>query len=105
MQGIIQQYFLVEDDDADGVRNGGFGSTTSVEETQPQKELPILYTTHCPMCESLTRMLAKNGIQYSVVEDEDEIISAGATSVPSLKVDGKMLTFNEAVKWIKTQQK
>lgn len=27
-QGIIEQYFLVEDDNADGVRNGGFGSTT-----------------------------------------------------------------------------
>lgn len=26
-QGIIQQYFLTEDDDTDGIRNGGFGST------------------------------------------------------------------------------
>lgn len=28
MQGIIMQYFLTEDDAADGVRDGGFGSTT-----------------------------------------------------------------------------
>ena len=27
-QGIIMQYFTTEDDDADGIRNGGFGSTT-----------------------------------------------------------------------------
>lgn len=27
-QGIIMQYFITYDDDADGVRNGGFGSTT-----------------------------------------------------------------------------
>lgn len=27
MQGIILQYFLTDDDDADGVRDGGFGST------------------------------------------------------------------------------
>ena len=27
-QGIIQQYFLIENDDANGIRNGGFGSTT-----------------------------------------------------------------------------
>lgn len=27
-QGIIQQFFTVEDDNADGVRNGGFGSTS-----------------------------------------------------------------------------
>lgn len=26
-QGIIQQYFVTEDDDTDGIRNGGFGST------------------------------------------------------------------------------
>lgn len=26
-QGIIQQYFTVEDDNANGIRNGGFGST------------------------------------------------------------------------------
>lgn len=26
-QGIIQEYFLTDDDDAEGVRNGGFGST------------------------------------------------------------------------------
>lgn len=28
MQGIFTQYGITEDDDADGVRNGGFGSTT-----------------------------------------------------------------------------
>ena len=27
-QGVIQQYFKTVDDDADGVRNGGFGSTS-----------------------------------------------------------------------------
>lgn len=27
-QGVIQQFFKTEDDNADGVRNGGFGSTT-----------------------------------------------------------------------------
>lgn len=27
-QGIIQQYFTVEDDNTNGVRNGGFGSTS-----------------------------------------------------------------------------
>lgn len=27
-QGIIQQFFKTEDDETDGIRNGGFGSTT-----------------------------------------------------------------------------
>jgi dUTP pyrophosphatase len=28
MQGIFLEYGITEDDDAQGVRNGGFGSTT-----------------------------------------------------------------------------
>ena len=28
MQGIFLEYGITEDDEADGVRNGGFGSTT-----------------------------------------------------------------------------
>ena len=28
-QGIISQYFITDDDDANGVRNGGFGSTNN----------------------------------------------------------------------------
>ena len=28
VQGIFMQYGITENDDADGVRNGGFGSTT-----------------------------------------------------------------------------
>ena len=27
-QGIFMQYGITEDDDAEGIRNGGFGSTT-----------------------------------------------------------------------------
>ena len=28
MQGIFVEYGITEDDDADGIRTGGFGSTT-----------------------------------------------------------------------------
>ncbi len=31
-QGVIQQYFVTEDDRANGVRNGGFGSTNKEEQ-------------------------------------------------------------------------
>lgn len=30
-QGLFQKYLLTEDDSADGVRNGGFGSTDEIE--------------------------------------------------------------------------
>ena len=32
MQGIIMQYFKVDEDDARETRNGGFGSTNEVED-------------------------------------------------------------------------
>ena len=28
-QGVILQYFITEDDSTEGIRNGGFGSTTN----------------------------------------------------------------------------
>lgn len=31
MQGIFEEFLLTDDDDADGIRDGGFGSTTNVE--------------------------------------------------------------------------
>lgn len=32
MQGVFVQYGITYDDESEGIRNGGFGSTTKVEE-------------------------------------------------------------------------
>lgn len=63
----------------------------------------ILYTTHCPRCKVLAAKLDKANISYEVIEDIEELIEAGFHSAPALKVDGKLMNFTEANKWIGEQ--
>ncbi len=59
-----------------------------------------LYTTHCPMCNVLTKKLDNTGLQYKICENEQEMLSLGLTSVPILKIDNDMLSFRQACDWI-----
>lgn len=63
----------------------------------------VFYSTHCPKCSILEKKLASKNIEYTEVNDADLMIKMGVTSVPQLKVDGKMLDFTEAVQWINEQ--
>ena len=60
----------------------------------------ILYSTHCPKCNVLTNKLNSKGIQYTEVTDVDEMQKLGLMSVPYLSVDGELLDFAAANKWI-----
>lgn len=60
----------------------------------------ILYSTHCPKCNVLTNKLNSKKIQYKEVTDIDEMQKLGLMSVPYLSVDGKLLDFAAANKWI-----
>ena len=53
-----------------------------------------LYTTHCPKCNVLTTKLKSKGVDY------EEITDKGFMSAPMLEVDGKIMTFVEAIKWV-----
>lgn len=59
-----------------------------------------LYTTHCPKCKVIEKKLAQKGIEYTEVTDKDEMINRGFKSAPVLEVDGKMLNFGDANRWI-----
>ena len=61
----------------------------------------ILYSTNCPKCKVLEKKLDNSGIQYEVVTDEDLMIEKGFLSAPMLEVDGTVMDFGEAIKWIK----
>lgn len=63
----------------------------------------VLYTTHCPKCKVLTAKLDRANIKYEINEDVSEVIEAGYHTVPMLKVDGVMMNFTEANKWIGEQ--
>lgn len=58
------------------------------------------YTTGCPKCRVLKDKLDYKGIKYEISQDVDEMISKGMMSAPALEVDGKLLDFSSAIKWI-----
>lgn len=60
----------------------------------------ILYTTHCPKCNILTAKLKKKGVKYEEITDVAVMQDKGFISAPMLEVDGEIMTFSEAVKWI-----
>ena len=64
----------------------------------------ILYTTHCPRCKVLETKLKNKGLNYSVVDNENEITNLGILSVPVLNVDDVFYQFKEANDWINQQE-
>jgi glutaredoxin len=61
----------------------------------------IFYTTHCPKCAILEEKLNEKQIQFDTCTDVKLMVSKGFRSAPMLEVDGKPLTYLEAIKWIK----
>ena len=63
-----------------------------------------LYTIHCPRCRILEIKLNQLGIEHTVVDDEDTVVSVGREhgiiGAPILEVDGKFMKFEDAVKFI-----
>lgn len=60
----------------------------------------ILYSTHCPKCTVLETKLKNKEIEFEEISDVEEMLSKGISSVPYLEVEGKLLNFSEAVKWV-----
>ena len=65
----------------------------------------ILYSTNCPKCKVLEKKLGDSKIQYEVVTDEDLMIEKGFLSAPMLEVDGTVMDFGKAMKWLKQVNK
>ena len=61
-----------------------------------------LYSTGCPKCIVLKKMLDNKGIEYEVNDNVDEMINLGFTSLPVLEVDDNRMAFEEAIQYIKS---
>lgn len=61
------------------------------------------YTIHCPACNVLKKKLDEKKISYEEITDKELMMSKGFTSLPMLEVDGQILNFNGAMKWITTK--
>lgn len=59
-----------------------------------------LYSTHCPKCNVLEKKLNIKKLKYTLVEDENLMVEKGFLSAPMLEVDGKVMTFKEAIDWL-----
>lgn len=58
------------------------------------------YSTHCPKCRVLETKLKQKNIEYEECNDIEEMLKLGIQEAPQLEVDGKLMTFSEAVKWV-----
>lgn len=65
--------------------------------------MPILFSTGCPKCTILKKKMSKKGIEYTEVNDTQKMLDMGLKSVPWLEVDGQMMNFEQANKWINEQ--
>lgn len=60
-----------------------------------------LYSTGCPRCSVLKKKLTDAGVQYKEVTDVNEMLDRGISHAPQLLVDGDLLDFSEAIKWLR----
>jgi glutaredoxin len=63
-----------------------------------------LYSTGCPKCKILTQKLNDKNVKYDVVNDVDIMLSKGFETVPMLEVDGNVMDFMSANKWINERE-
>lgn len=60
-----------------------------------------VYTTDtCPKCRVLKEKLSIKGIEYDEVQDLNILMDKGINFVPVLEVDGNMMDFVQANKWV-----
>lgn len=59
-----------------------------------------LYSTHCPKCNLLEKQLLKQNIEFEVIDDKDVMIAKGFQSAPKLEINGEILDYNIALKWV-----
>jgi len=65
--------------------------------------LTTLYSTGCPKCKILKTKLDKKNIIYEVVSDVNVMLAKSMRSVPMLEVDGEIMTYLDAINWVKEQ--
>lgn len=60
----------------------------------------ILYTTDCPKCKILEKMLDNKNIKFSKNNNVNDIQELGVYSAPQLLVDKELMDYSSATKWV-----
>lgn len=61
----------------------------------------VLYSTGCPRCEVIKKKLAEKGVSYTECTSVEKMLQMGMSSVPMLEINGDLLSFQEALDWIR----
>lgn len=59
-----------------------------------------IYSTGCPKCKILETKLNQKNVNYNVIDDTDVMVDKGFQSLPMLEVDGELMDFGDAVRWV-----
>ena len=54
----------------------------------------------CPKCTVLKKKLDSKNIKYAECMDKDILISKGIEFTPMIDVDGEMMDYARAIKWV-----
>lgn len=68
-----------------------------------EKQIVKCYSIGCPRCIVLEKKLKQKNIDFELISDKSIMEEKGFESAPMLEVDGKVMDFNDAVKWIGEQ--
>lgn len=60
----------------------------------------VLYTTHCPKCRVLEKKLRDKDVKFETCEDTQVMKGLQISSVPTLSVNGELMDFYNAVKFV-----
>lgn len=59
-----------------------------------------IYSTGCPKCKILETKLNQKNVNYNVIDDTDVMVDKKFQSLPMLEVDGELMDFGDAVRWV-----
>jgi glutaredoxin len=62
--------------------------------------ITIYSTPTCPKCRILKNKFDEFGIEYVECQDVDVMQDKGFVSVPMIDMDGNIMNFADAIKWI-----
>ncbi len=66
----------------------------------------ILYSTPtCGQCKYIKKLLIDSGVDFKENNSQEEMIQKGILSLPALEINGKLLAYNDVLKWIVERNK
>lgn len=60
----------------------------------------VLYSTGCPRCKVIEKKLEQKGIPYTLETNTEKLVQLGFRSAPILEVDGLLMKFADANKYL-----